>query len=243
MSEAMSEAPSQSIETLKELPVQVTWTDEGFSGSLFGGGYQRVYGEFFSIDLQGQSSDELPFDLDVPASFNGSIDDVRNGDHLDKYLEAGQLDVSKGFRGNGLGKRLTQALAYIAAEQECKAIKVSFSHPASLQIFRKIYGDDRIHFTQKDEDDPRQEVPLDITVDQALELINREREAVMRHGVERGTGSGIFRHHPKTDDEIRPGAVDGVQAWIDIEGFDISGIEPPIQQGVLPGTSDMVMDI
>lgn len=242
----MSEAPSQSIEALRELPVQVTWTDEGVSGSPFDGTYRRVYGEFFSIDLQGQSYDDLsefPDYLDVPASFGGSIDYVRNGDHRDKYLEAGQLEVNEKFRRNHLGERLSLALAYIAAEQGCKAIKISFSHPAPLKIFRKIYGDSRIRFTQKDEDHPKKEVPLDITVDQALEMIDRERKAVIQHGVQHGTSSGIFRHHPKTDDEIFPGAVDGVQAWINIDGFDASGIEPPIQKGIFPGTSDMVLDI
>lgn len=236
----MSETPSQSIEALKELPVQVTWTDEGVTGSPFNGSYRRVSGEFFSIDLQGQSWDELSDDLDVPANFGGSIDYVKNGDSWDKYLVAGQLEVNKAFRRNHLGERLSQALAYIAAEQGCKAIKISFSHPAPLKIFRKIYGDDRIHFTKKDEYSSENDVPLDITVDQALEMINREREAVIQHGVQRGTSSGVFRHNPKTDDEILPGAVDGVQAWIDVEGFDVSGIEAPIQTDIFPGTSDTV---
>jgi hypothetical protein len=232
----MLEVPNQSIEALRELPTQVTWTDEGHSGSIFGGGYSKACGEFFSINLQGQSYEELEeFELpgvyyNPPATFDGSIE---RDDNDVKYLSAGTLIVGEDFRGNKLAKRLSVTMAYIAAEQGCKKIEISFSHPAALHIFREIYGDERIHFTANDFGET---VQLDMTAEQASQAIVQERLNVMKYGKQMPTSGGILTHSPKTDDEILAGAIDGVSAWIDVEGFDVSGIEPPIQTGVLPGT-------
>lgn len=232
----MAEAPNQSIETLRNSPVQVTWTDEGYAGSVFGGGIRKVIGEFFSIDLQGQSYDELdeltPLgeEVCVPATFNGSI---KYDDGGDKYLNAGTLRVDARFRRNGLGERLSRAMAYIAVEQGCIYIDVGFSHPAALKIFRHIYGDVRIHFYEIEDG---KEKFLDITPDEASKIIQEERDRVVKYGVQQGTSSGYLIHHPETDEEILAGAVDGVDALVDVEGFDISGFERPIQTGVLPGS-------
>jgi GNAT superfamily N-acetyltransferase len=224
----MSETPDQSIETLRQLPIQVTWTNEGYDGNPFRGG-RKVYGEFFSIDLSGQSWEDLDqyeeF-YDVPATFGGGID---YDDEGNKYLSAGTLDVGESFRRNGLGERLSRAVACIAVEQGCRRIKVGFSHPAALKIFRNIFGDDRIHYLHKDEYGGK--IPIS-TPEEALSTIKKERQNVIKYGVQ----DGIWKHHPNTDEEVLPGAVEGVDAWIDIEGFDTSTFEKPIQTGILPGT-------
>ena len=231
MTEAPGPVPDQSMETLQQLPVRVVWTGEGSEGSFLGG-FRKVFGEFFSMDLQGQSYDELSQhdeNLVPPATFSGSIEYEGEGANKVKYLQAGTLLVGEDFRRNHLGERLSQAMACIAVEHGCKGIKLSFSHPAALKIFRNIFGDERMHFTKKDEDNHRVEVPWDITPDEANEAIIEERRRVVEHGVQHGTSSGIWRHHPETDEKVLPGAVDGVSAWIDVEGLDTSGFEQPVE--------------
>ncbi len=231
INQAKMEMPDQSAEALRALPIEVTWTDQADQGQLFGGRIKKVYGEFFSINLEGQSSDDLenynqyvePDDeyLQVPATFGGEI---KYDDDGKKFLDAGTITVENNFRRNRLGERLSKAMACVAAETECKRIEISFSHPAALKIFRNIYGDDRIHYLPKYEFG--EEIPIN-TPDEATDAIVRERQSVIAHGVHQPTSSGVLTHQPKTDEEILPGAVDGVSAWIDVEGFDTSGLEQP----------------
>jgi hypothetical protein len=220
----MSENPNYSAENLRDLPMRVTWTHD-----------RREMGESFEIHLQ----DEHYVDIenrkdsyDQPVIFPGVIE---RDDQGNTYMDTDTMSVVEELRGDRpgerlrLGERAAQAMASLAVEQECKYIKVGFAHAAALNIFRKIYGDERIHYY------PRQESGQDIAINDASDAaaaILRERQHVVDYGV---TSRNGMIYQPKTIEEVGPGAIKPVDAWINLDGFDASAFEPPVQRSLLPG--------
>jgi len=223
-------------EQLHNLSTQVTWSDRADETRMQNGfpipTGRIIQGEFFSISLiysdVGEEFD-LP-DEDRPediAFVNGEIETDEEGT---KSIIGDTLKVDQAYRRNGLGEKLSRAMAYIGVEQGCKWLETDFTNPRSLAMAAKIYGAERINFFEEDE--ITEEVrAIDLTLEEAMNKIADERERI-RHWL---AGKGM----PQTDDELGAGRATGIKAKIDLEGFDISDFDVPVQTGVLPGSESV----
>lgn len=229
----LDQLAGQSIEEVLKLPAAVTWPGE----------YDRE--EFFTIHLQGLKDDgegSVAYGgkpLDALAEFDGLIE--YNMEKKSNYLTAGTLRVSEVLRGNGIGRRLTEAMAWIAVDKCCEGIRVDFAHPAALSIFRHTFGDDRISYLPKTV--LGVEKPIDSPEDAEKAIVD-ERLRILDFGESWQINGALITRQPKEDSEILVGSVEGVGAWIDMSGFSAADLDAPAQLCELPeGYIDDLIDI
>jgi GNAT superfamily N-acetyltransferase len=176
-----------------ESPVHAVWTP-GPRGAI----------DTLLLDIPATAVDN---DRSTAASLDAYIGDNFFGEEV---IKTGMLTVPAEHQGRGYGRKLVEALAWVALDREVEGIEVEFSHPASWIHFSRVFGSKNIQ-PYIGQIGSLAQYP---TSERIIEVINERRQGA----TEIVDGQ----------EQVNLGEMVGVKAEVDVSKLDIRLLQPPI---------------